>query len=314
MSSHLRLVAATAPRLSPTAADFEPSEKARRRFISRAISWAGSAALVLERLGSVNVTAEPTERGVELHAASSSARFDLAIEKKHLDLSLELDGAALEKLAVALDAEPLMRALAALPDQFVVRRGTIEARASKMERDELRAWTEEARRANGSLRIGWRVPRNLVLSHARVLDERLVDALRALCFVEGAIAGRTRSVQAAIGASSRRVPAPLSTRARLATAGTTRLRLRGSFGRPRIEVASTPTIDRGSRVRVLAGPFEGRVGVVHALDARAARVFFGLLATRVDLGDLAPAHLGSGGRSPAKRPRPAIATSHRRSP
>lgn len=312
MSSHLRLVAATAPRLSPTAADFESADRPRRRFVARAFSWGKGAVRVLERLGGA-FEARPTERGVELHAAAlPGARFELGVERKHLDLSLELGGAALDAFAQAIDRDGTMRWLAALPEQFVACKGTVELCASTIDRHALRSMIESARSERVAVRIGWRIPRSVVLSHARVLDEQLLDALRALVLVEGAIAGRAPSASAL---SPHRMTASLSTRrARLATTGMARLRLRGALGRPRLEAAHTPSIDRGTRVRVLAGPFEGKIGVVQALDARAARVFFGLLATRVELADLAPAHAPGHGRAPSRRPRPAIATSHRRRP
>jgi transcription antitermination factor NusG len=42
-------------------------------------------------------------------------------------------------------------------------------------------------------------------------------------------------------------------------------------------------IDRGARVRVLEGPFSGKVGVVQELDGKGgARVMLGLLAVRLE--------------------------------
>jgi len=65
------------------------------------------------------------------------------------------------------------------------------------------------------------------------------------------------------------------------------------------------SIERGSRVRVIDGPFAGKVGVVHELDGRGgARVMLGLLAVRVDLDNLAPGAPG--------RPRLRLSTSHRK--
>jgi transcription antitermination factor NusG len=68
---------------------------------------------------------------------------------------------------------------------------------------------------------------------------------------------------------------------------------------------SPPTIEMGTHVRALAGPFAGQVGVVQELDGKgAARVLFGLLAARVELGDLT---LHS-----SKRGRPVMQSSHRK--
>jgi hypothetical protein len=65
------------------------------------------------------------------------------------------------------------------------------------------------------------------------------------------------------------------------------------------------TIEKGSRVRVLEGPFSGKVGVVQEVDGKGgARVMLGLLAVRVDVRDLA--------RCAEGRNRPVLSTSHRK--
>ena len=62
---------------------------------------------------------------------------------------------------------------------------------------------------------------------------------------------------------------------------------------------------RGARVRVLAGPFVDKIGVVQELDGRGgARVMLGLLATRLDVKDLVVSAEG--------RERPSLSSSHRR--
>jgi hypothetical protein len=65
------------------------------------------------------------------------------------------------------------------------------------------------------------------------------------------------------------------------------------------------SIERGSKVRVVDGPFAGKVGVVQELDGRGgARVMLGLLAVRVDLNNLAPS---TGGHQRLR-----LSTSHRK--
>ncbi len=65
------------------------------------------------------------------------------------------------------------------------------------------------------------------------------------------------------------------------------------------------TIDHGSHVRALAGPFAGQAGVVQELDGKGgARVLFGLLAARVELRDLVIKGKDRG--------RPVLASSHRK--
>jgi transcription antitermination factor NusG len=66
-----------------------------------------------------------------------------------------------------------------------------------------------------------------------------------------------------------------------------------------------PPVERGTRVRVLSGPFVGKIGVVQDVDGKGgARVMLGLLATRLNIKDLA---LSTEGRE-----RPHLATSHRK--
>jgi hypothetical protein len=71
------------------------------------------------------------------------------------------------------------------------------------------------------------------------------------------------------------------------------------------EIDPSVPIEKGTRVRVLAGPFVGKVGIVQALDGKGgARVMLGLLAARVDVKDLVASAEG--------RERPALASSHRK--
>jgi hypothetical protein len=66
------------------------------------------------------------------------------------------------------------------------------------------------------------------------------------------------------------------------------------------------SLEVGSRVRVLGGPFAGRVGVISELDGKGgARVTLGLLSARVLLENLRPAREGE---------RPNLRSSHRRPP
>lgn len=90
-----------------------------------------------------------------------------------------------------------------------------------------------------------------------------------------------------------------------------RLPARGRFtrrdaGRALVtEVDPSAPVERGTRVRVLSGPFLGKVGVVQDLDGKGgARVMLGLLAARLDVKDLIASAEG--------RDRPALATSHRK--
>jgi hypothetical protein len=68
---------------------------------------------------------------------------------------------------------------------------------------------------------------------------------------------------------------------------------------------SSLPIERGSRVRVLEGPFSGKVGLVHELDGKGgARVMLGLLAVRLEVKNLTTQVQG--------RYRPVLSSSHRK--
>ena len=59
--------------------------------------------------------------------------------------------------------------------------------------------------------------------------------------------------------------------------------------------ASSVRVEKGAKVRVLEGPFAGKVGVVHELDGKGgARILLGLLAVRVEVKDLGGADEGRG--------------------
>jgi hypothetical protein len=64
--------------------------------------------------------------------------------------------------------------------------------------------------------------------------------------------------------------------------------------------ANSPKIEEGCKVRVLAGPFAGRVGAVTELDGKGgARVTFGPLQAHLELANLG--HAGERGTRPALR-------------
>jgi hypothetical protein len=81
----------------------------------------------------------------------------------------------------------------------------------------------------------------------------------------------------------------------------TTLRARGA----RVTEIDTKTrVDKGTRVRVLAGPFANKIGIVEELDGKGrARVRLGLLAATLDLKDVVASTEGA---------RPMLGSSHRR--
>jgi len=83
----------------------------------------------------------------------------------------------------------------------------------------------------------------------------------------------------------------------------TMMRARGA--RPALtEVDPRAPIEKGTRVRVLAGPFQNKVGIVEELGSKGrARVRLGLLAATLDLKDIVASTEGT---------RPMLTSSHRR--
>ncbi|MBS2020508.1 MAG: hypothetical protein JST00_47065 [Deltaproteobacteria bacterium] len=84
----------------------------------------------------------------------------------------------------------------------------------------------------------------------------------------------------------------------------TTLRARGARQALVTEIDPNVPIEKGTRVRVLAGPFANKVGIVQELDHKGrARVRLGLLAATLDLKDIV---------AQAESSRPMLASSHRR--
>jgi transcription antitermination factor NusG len=84
----------------------------------------------------------------------------------------------------------------------------------------------------------------------------------------------------------------------------TMMRARGARPALSTEVDPKIPIEKGTRVRVLAGPFANKVGIVQELDSKGrARVRLGLLAATLDLKDIVASTEGT---------RPMLASSHRR--
>ena len=156
--------------------------------------------------------------------------------------------------------------LESLPEQFVIRSAGHETIAQSTDLEVLRS----ARSF-----IGWRVPRDVAIEHAELLDDQLEDALAALAGVLAVTASERARAK--------------KTSPKLTSGASRRLR-------------ETP-IEKGSHVQVLHGPFVGKVGIVRELDGKGgARVLLGLLETRVDVADLEVARDG----------RPRLGSSHRR--
>jgi hypothetical protein len=97
---------------------------------------------------------------------------------------------------------------------------------------------------------------------------------------------------------------PRATNPRIALRPGFRPRFLATRGSHESAVDPRAPIDKGARVRVLEGPFAGKVGVVQECDGRGGvRVMLGPLAVRLDLKDVVPCAEG--------RVRPRLSSSHR---
>jgi hypothetical protein len=190
----------------------------------------------------------------------------LAIDSEGVRIGLELPRALLKTVRGRLldeeHAAELIGALEALPEQFIIRvgqDGTSPAppglQAPRCRIEDLGRLIDRLEREGGAMWIGWTVPREVALEHAALLDEQLEDALVALSRVFVLVVH-------------------LPSRGGSAAAHRSALGADANVGTP---------IDRGARVRVLEGPFSGKVGVVQELDGKGgARVMLGLLAVRLE--------------------------------
>lgn len=130
------------------------------------------------------------------------------------------------------------------------------------------------------------------------------DARRLVKLVEeGPMSQRARGEERAPEADVRRESTPVRPVPARRPVLPTSLRARGAPAAV-TDVDPKQPIEKGTRVRVLGGPFANKVGVVEELDAKGrARVRLGLLAAMLDLKDLVASAEGS---------RPLLASSHRR--
>ncbi|WP_394842586.1 KOW motif-containing protein [Pendulispora brunnea] len=251
---------------------------------SRMVAWARRIAARLSELG-IDVEATWTdEEHIDVREQTAGGKMGTASivfhapVRKNAILALRLRPKVVE---VSVELYPSVHARAvqgeivglfdALPDQFSLgkiedlnRIPTREANA-----DDVRTLLE----GDAGLWLGWSVPREVVLKHAALVGEQLGDAVIALSAVFALVTD---------------IPAPSRNIGSLAVTKTARAN----------------TLEKGSRVRVLSGPFVGKTGVIQELDARGAKVMLGLLATRLDTSELALFKEGPN--------RPILSSSHRR--
>jgi hypothetical protein len=165
---------------------------------------------------------------------------------------------------------------------------------------ETAAWTAlfEASATTGRpVCVGWDVARDVALLHADLLDEELEKAIVLLAPLyklvtgKGDAAGRSGASNASNASKGRGARGPRAKPSR-------------RFGVGGDADEAPLSLERGSRVRVLAGPFAGKVGVVKEVDGKGgAHVMLGLLATRIECKDLSASAAGR---------RPTLSSSHRK--
>ena len=156
-----------------------------------------------------------------------------------------------------------------------VRKGPVRKEGSRREREDARRILSASDRDAG--------PQSRAPAAKRGADD--VDAAKSEGLGRGAL-DRLRNGEGI----SRRPILPTSLRARGAPAGN--------------DIDPALPVEKGTKVRVLAGPFANRLGIVQEIDPKnRARVRLGLLVATVDLKDLAASTDGV---------RPMLASSHRR--
>ncbi|HEV3193438.1 MAG TPA: KOW motif-containing protein, partial [Polyangiaceae bacterium] len=246
----------------------ERTEAARDDLRRRMTTWARAVAERLRRsgvdLGVLFVGRAEAERVLLLRRGARThepkASLMLVIDRAGVRTGLELPRALLktvrERLLDQERAAELFAALEALPEQFSIHVGQEEPiQAPRCGIDDLTRRLDCLDQQGGAMWIGWTVPRDVALEHAALLDEQLEDALVALSRVFVLVVH-------------------MPSRGALRAGGQSPRGAKANVGAP---------IDRGARVRVLEGPFSGKVGVVQELDGKGgARVMLGLLAVRLE--------------------------------
>jgi len=239
------------------------------------------------------------EREAVSEAAGAGVELSLCLDGSGVQVALEIPSSAKTILARLRDAladeawrAELEAAFEVLPEAFVLGlAGEVGSSAAAIDPAAWLSHFERSVTAGRSVKVAWTVSRDVAIAHADVLDAELEDGILALFPVYQLVLhpqteprrGRPKSKAG-----------PKARRTRLAPTFDAR---RGA--------ETHPPLERGARVRVLAGPFAGKVGVVREVDTTKGRaqVMLGLLATHIDMKDLA-ANLGDG--------RPTLSSSHRK--
>jgi hypothetical protein len=235
------------------------------------------------------------DAGAAGEAAEGGVRLSLRLDGSRVEVALEIPAGAkalLEALADDAWRAELGAAFEALPEPFGLGfGGDSGALPASVDPSAALSLFERGLSTGRSLEVAWKIPRDVATAHSSVLDVELEDGIRALVPIYKLVThpeaepkrGRSRGKA---GQKPRR-PRPAAVPGR-STQGDT-----------------LPPFERGARVRVLAGPFAGKVGVVKEVDAMKGRaqVMLGLLATRIDVKDLTANT--SGGR-------PTLSSSHRK--
>jgi hypothetical protein len=264
-------------------------------------------------------------RGVEVALRVPSAS---RVSKDFLNVRAS---SRIPELALALTS-----LLEELPEPFAMGpSGELKRLVPPVHADLLRAVLERCEVSGLPFWIGWSISRELAEANADSLDEELQDALLALVPLARMISWDAsndylvpeRPKLPQLPERDHDVAAPAPTRRRLESADDEEdeeellpepsvpipsLAPRELFPRPKLsrrtplvtEIDPNVVIEKGVTVRVLEGPFMGKIGVVSGLDGRGkARVLVGLLATTCDVRDLVAT------RERARRP---LGSSHRR--
>jgi hypothetical protein len=264
-------------------------------------------------------------RGVEVALRVPSSQGQVAKDFENLRASSRIP-----ELALALAS-----VLEELPEPFAMGpSGEALQLQSPVMPDAIRAAIERSQKAGLPFWVGWFLSRDLADANAETLDEELEDAFIALVplakliswdetndyllperprlallrpddLEEESVRARPKTPSFApedededLPEPSVQVPYRPLERVMLSHAPAPRFLRRAALV---TEVDPSIVVEKGTRVRVLVGPFMGKVGVVQSLNAKGrARVLLGLLSTSCDVADLIAAREGDRKRLPMR--------------
>jgi hypothetical protein len=322
--------------LSLTDDDFDTLEQCAPDLQHR-LSWFARAAVARMRAEGFDASVHFRVAGVRFVPDGShqeGLQLGVDLDAAGIEVSLRLPSS----LPRCLDWQNLRECARQAETSLQLTTGEPAAIGMSVPPEALRLVLERCEQSGVPLWVGWRVARDVAVSYTENLDEELEDALLALVPVARFVVWDEGNDYLAHKPSRSKIT-ELDARDADDDEAKPRVRQRiapeldeadDEGGEPEVHVPFPPfrppappaalrflrraalvteidptiVVERGTRVRVLVGPFVGKVGTVTDLDSRGrARVLLGLLSTTCNVRDLIAAH---------ERDRRPLMSSHRR--